>query len=379
MSNGFERKTRTEIVEDMQAKAKNLWGNDINLAINTLIGIFIHLISYPISLLWFGLEAIYNAMDINAASGQDLDNKAKLIGITRYSGQKSVGEVTFTGDDGTFIPEGFQIETDETEAKVYETTEEVVISDGTATAEIISLENGSEYDVSADTITKMTEVISGIDSLTNNNQTLGGRDRENDTELRERYFDSLDRPGGSTTSSIRANILEETEASACIVLENITMEEDDDGLPPKSFESIVYGGATQSIADAIFEKKPAGIEPFGETSVIVTDDSLNEQIVAFSRATPVDIYFEIDLATNSDFPSDGNDQVIENVVDYIDNLSISDNVIYHKVIDVIFDVTGVEDVTTLYIGTDENPTGETNITIDSREVSETESDNVVIL
>lgn len=376
--NGFERKTRPEIVEDMQAKAKNLFGNDINLAVNAVIGILIQLLSYPISLLWFGLEAVYNAMNINEAEGQDLDNLAKKIGIKRFSGQKATGEVTFEGDNGTVIPEGFQVETDEKEEKVFQTTSEVVITNGSVTVEIISVEEGSQNNVPANTITKTTEVIPGIDSVTNNQQTLGGRDRESDTKLRQRYFDSLDRPGGSTTTAIRANILEETQASACIVLENVTMQVDSEGLPRKSFESIVYGGTNENIAQAIFEKKPAGIEPFGSITEIVTDSSNNNHQIKFSRATPINIYFDMDLDTNGDYPLNGNEQVTEMLVNYISSVGVGENVIYNKIIDIIFNIEGINDIIRLKIGKVPSPTSEDNIEIQSREVAETDSSNVVI-
>ena len=368
--NGFERKTRVEIVSDMKAKAKNLFGNDINLNVNSPLGIIIQLISYPTSLLWFGLEAIYNAMDINAAVGQDLDNLAKKIGIRRYSSAKAVGEVTFTGDNNVLIPEGFQVETEEDEPKVFQTTEQVIITSGSITVEIVSIEGGSEYNVPSNTITEMTEVSAGIDDVTNAAETFGGRDRETDTELRERYFQSLDRAGGSTTTSVRANVLEETETSDCIILENITMEVDGNGLPPKSFETIVFGGTNQAITNAIFEKKPGGIEPFGSITETVIDASGNSQNVGFSRATGINIYIKAELITNSDYPADGDNQVISEIEDYINSLSINENVIYRKIIDVIFNVPGVVDVNALYVDTVDSPTGESNITIEFREVSD---------
>jgi len=368
--NGFERKTRVEIVSDMKAKAKNLFGNDINLNVNSPLGIIIQLISYPTSLLWFGLEAIYNAMDINAAAGQDLDNLAKKLGIRRYSSAKAVGEVTFTGDNNVLIPEGFQVETEEDEPKVFQTTEQVIITSGSITVEIVSIEGGSEYNVPSNTITEMTEVLAGIDDVTNAAETFGGRDRETDTELRERYFQSLDRAGGSTTTSVRANVLEETETSDCIILENITMEVDGNGLPPKSFETIVFGGTNQAIANAIFEKKPGGIEPFGSITETVIDASGNSQNVGFSRATGINIYIKAELITNSDYPADGDNQVISEIEDYINSLSINENVIYRKIIDVIFNVPGVVDVNALYVDTVDSPTGESNITIEFREVSD---------
>lgn len=367
--NGFERKTRPEIVEDMKSKARNLFGGDINLNTNSPLGIIIQLVSYPVSLLWFALESVYNAMDINAAVEQDLDNLAKRIGIQRFSSAKSVGEVTFTGDDGVFIPAGFEVETAEEEPKIFETLEEATITGGSVTVEIISVEGGSIYNVPSNTITEMAEILAGVDSLTNQEATQGGRDRETDTELRERYFNSLDRPGGSTTSSIRANILEETETTDCLVLENVAMSTDGNGLPAKSFEAIVFGGTNQAIAEAIYNKKPAGIEPYGQLSEIITDNLNNDHEIKFSRATSVDIYIEIIVETNINFPEDGHNLIKEEIIKYINNLSINDDVIYRKVIDVAFNIKGVTDVNILLVDTVDPPVGETNVNIGFREVA----------
>lgn len=376
MSNGFERKTRVEIVNDMQAKARNLFGSDINLGTNSPLGILIQLISYPLSLLWFALENVYNAMDINAATGQDLDNMAKKIGIRRFPSQRAVGEVTFTGDNGTLIEEGFQVETDEDVPKIFETTSDVRIEAGTATVEIISLEGGSKYNVPANTITETTEVLSGIDSVNNDAEIIGGRDRETDTQLRERYLNSLDKTGGSTTNAIRAKILGDTDASDCIVLENYTEVTDGNGLPPKSVEAIVYGGTDADIATAVLDSKAGGIETSGTETHLITDDSGQEQTINFERATLVDIYVDITLNTDSDYA--GDDEVISEMINYIDSLQINEDVIYQKFVDVAFNVDGVVDVTDLVIGTSASPTGTSNIAIGFREVANISASEIVI-
>ena len=374
--NGFERKTRVEIVEDMQAKARNLFGNNVNLQTNSPLGILIQLVSYPMSLLWFGLENIYNAMDINTADGQDLDNLAKKIGIQRFSSQKAVGEVTFTGDNLTIIPENFQVETDEEVPKVYETTEEVVISGGSATAEIISVEGGSEYNVTAGTITETTEVLSGIDSVTNSAETIGGRDRETDSELRERYLASLDKTGGSTTNAIRAKILEDTDASDCIVLENVTLTTDANGLPAKSVEAIVYGGTDEDIATAILNSKAGGIETSGDETYLITDSSGQEQTINFERATPVDIFVDITIEKDANY--EGDTELENEIIGYVESLLINQDVIYQKFVDVAFNIDGVTDVTALAIDTSDNPTATDNITIGFREVADISTAEIVI-
>ncbi len=376
---GFVRKTREEIEEDLILKTKNKMGNDFNTSDKNPWVKFLKIIAYPISLYWMALESLYNNRWIGTATGQTLDEVVQYLGIKRRSGTRAVVDLEFEGDNLTFIPEDFLVETDEKEPIQFETVESGYIEDGSVTLQAEAVEKGEDGNVSADTLTEIVNPISGLDEVNNPEEAQGGSDREEDWELRQRYYDSYDRAGGSTTTAIRANILEETDVTACLMLENITMEENDDGLPPKSFEAVVYGGVDEEVAEAILDKKPAGIEPYGEISVLVDDVSGEEKEVGFSRAEGVDIYIDIELETDDSFPSDGEEEIKEEIVDYItDDLSIADDVIYKKIIDLIFNIDGVVDVTELFIGTSSDPTGEENIEIDSREVAVIEDDWIVI-
>ena len=379
---GFQKKSRAEIVSDMKSKARNLFGSDINLAINSPLGILIQLFSWPMSLLWFALEKVYNAAYINTSTGQDLDNLAKNIGITRIMAAKASGEIEFVGDDGTIIPGGFLVETDSNPPIQFKTTEEVIIDNGSATVEIVAVEAGSSGNVSGDTITEIVNPISGLDEANNPNPTAGGRNKESDTEFRERYKDSLDRPGGSTANSIRANVLEETEATACVVLENTSMEESEEGLAPKSFETIVLGGEDEEIATAIFDKKPAGMEAYGEESFAITDDAGLEKIVAYSLAAQKDIYVEAEIKVDENYPADGEEQIKDAVVEYIGGvttegdsmrgLSIYNDVIRARLISQMYTVDGVIDVIKMELGVDGEVYAPENIEIEFREVARTE-------
>ena len=391
MSQGFNKKTRVEIVEDMKSRARNLFGQGVNLAVNSPLGIIIQLTSWPLSLLWSALEKIYNAYYILTATGQDLDNLAKNIGITRILAAKATGEVEFTGDEGVSIPEGFLVETDSDPEIQFETTGETTIDETlTTTVEIIAVEAGSSSNVSANTITEIVNPISGLDSVSNNDPTSGGRDRENDTQFRRRYLDSLDRPGGSTTNSIRANVLEETEATACIVLENITPEENEEGLPPKSFEVIALGGTAANIAIAIFdEKKPAGIEPFGSEIETIIDDSGQEQDVGFSFADSIDVYCNVEIDIDADYPSDGDNQIKDEIISYIggidtdgnsiSGLSIAEDVVRSRIISFMYNVDGVNDVLEVELGIESNNLNPENVLIGLREAARTEPDFIDVI
>lgn len=375
---GFVRKTRQEIEEDLILKTKNKMGEGFNTSDKNPWVKFLKIISYPISLYWMALESLYNNRWIGTATGQTLDEVVQYLGLNRREGTKAVVDLDFTGDNLTFIPEGFLVETDEKVPIQFGTVESGYIESGSLTLQARAVEKGTDGNVNVGTLTEIVNPISGLDSVTNPTIAEGGSDREEDWELRERYYDSYDKAGGSTITSIRANILQETDVTDCIVLENYTETTDGNGLPMKSIEAIVYGGTDEDIADAIFQKKAGGIRPHGDTTIQVTDELGTNHPISFTRAVGVEIHIDMDLNTNEDYPIDGDGKVKEELTRYIEKLPIQEDVIYKKLYDVIFNVEGVYDVNSLYLGTSASPTGETNIDIGEKEVSIASEDWIVI-
>lgn len=375
---GFKRKTREQIVEDMKLSLKNKFSNLNMTDKNPLIKI-IKVVSYPIALYWSALESLYNNRWISTATNSTLDEVVQYLGLTRRQGTKAVADVEFSGDDLTFIPEEFLLETVAEEPIQFQTTTSGYINSGGITLQVEALDAGIDGNVAANTITEVVNPISGLDSVTNPDAAQGGSERETDQELRERYYDSYDRAGGSTLTAIRANILENTGVTACLMLENYSMTTDGNGLPPKSFESIVYGGVDVEVIEAIFDKKPAGIESHGDISGTIDDEVGRTHTISFSRAAPVDIYISMTIERGPDFPFDGEDEIKSEILNYTTNeLSINDDVIYTKLFDLIYNTVGVDDITELYLGTSASPTGTSNVTIGFNEVSHSEEDWIVI-
>lgn len=383
MSKGFKKKTRTEIVEDMKARARNLFGDKINLEINSPLGIIIQLVSWALSLVWQALESLYNAFHVHTSIGQDLDNLAKNIGISRIESARARGEVLFEGDPERTISEGFLVETPQ--GVQFETTETAQIdSEGEATVEVLAVEPGSKTNVEANRITEIVNPLTGLDSVTNPEPTSGGRDRETNVEFRERYFDSLDRAGGSTVASIRAAIIQDTEAIAALVLENYTNEVDGDGLPPKSFEAIVLGGTDAEIARAIYDYKPGGIQSFGEETYDIEDELGYKHTIGFTRAEQVDIYVDITVAADSDVTEEVKEEIIRYICGEYEEegyigLSMDEDVILSRVNSrVMENIEDTTDIISTEIGTDPQTLAEENIEIGPREVAITSASNIEV-
>jgi uncharacterized phage protein gp47/JayE len=70
------------------------------------------------------------------------------------------------------------------------------------------------------------------------------------------------------------------------------------GLPGKSFEIIVEGGATVDIANAILGSKPAGIETYGDITTTVFNAQGMPYNISFSNPIQVPIYVTINLTTD---------------------------------------------------------------------------------
>jgi len=202
-----------------------------------------------------------------------------------------------------------------------------------------------------------------------------GTNLETDEELRARRESLLQAAGSSTVEAIRANLLEIDGVLQVTVLENTTDVTDGDGLPPHSFECVVQrvswtAAQEQEVAETIWENKPAGIETYGSESDTVTDTQGIDHTIKWSKPTPIPIYIDLTVDTDSDlFPSDGSEQIKAALVAYGDSLLSGQDVIALVFKAIPLDIAGVIDVTVFKIDDTDPPTGTVNIAIATRELA----------
>lgn len=185
---------------------------------------------------------------------------------------------------------------------------------------------------------------------------------------------------------MEASLLELSGVRDALVEVNETMNTVD-GIPPKALAPTVFGGDNNEIAQAIFETKAGGIQSFGDIQVQVLDKRGNPHTIGFSRPTEIPIYVDISLTTNANFPADGATQIRTDVIEYIGGLDADgteynglgqdEDVIYTKIIGIVHDTPGVDDVT-VQIGTDQAALAAANVPIATREVAVTDYNKVVV-
>ena len=384
---GFKRKTYNEIVEDAQTRARELFGENVNLSDRSPLGLFIKIIAWGMSILWQLAEKVYFSAFVDDADGVGLDKVAKNIGMRRKEAEKAKGKITVTGTEGTVIdPSNLIIGT---EGGIVFKPVETSIIDGTGEAEIEieAVESGVEGNVPANTITKIITPIPGLDDVTNDDPTYGGRNAETDTEFRERYYQSGGAiAGAATTDGVRATLLEVPGVRAAITIQNTSMETDNEGRPPKSIHCYVLGGKPDDIANAILSSKAGGIETYGSETEIVRDLSGQEQIIKFSFAEVVPVYIRMTIRRSTKYPLDGDSRIRTALVRYIggedadgviySGLAMKENVVYYQLTKVA-GIDGVDDLD-LEVSTDGTNWDKSSIEIASNQKAETSHENVVI-
>lgn len=195
----------------------------------------------------------------------------------------------------------------------------------------------------ANSLTTIDTSILGWNEI--NNLVVGatGRSLETDEELRARHQSSVRVTGAATLKAIRARVLAEVSSvTYCQVYENRTNLIDAFNLPPHSFETVVSGGLDQSIADKLFEVKPAGIETYGNTSLQVTDENGDVQVVKFSRPTTKFAWVRVSvdlLYTEETLTTQVTQAIKDAVVAYGSSLNISEDIIIQRFYGGIYDAT----------------------------------------
>ena len=230
----------------------------------------------------------------------------------------------------------------------------------------------------AGTVTQIVTPILGWDSVTNPTAASLGRFRETDEELRLRFANTKFTRGINTIDSISSDVSLVEGVTSVLVYENDTNATDANGLPPHSFLVVAVGGTQQSIAQAIYVNKPSGIQSFGNIETDILDSQGIPHTIGFSRPTLVDIFIDMQITTDEDFPVGGEELIREAILAYaVDNLLVSDDVFLSRLYTPINQIPGHR-VDSLQIGLSVPGLGTSNITIGFDEIANFIKSNITI-
>ena len=180
------QKTSEQILDDMLTAMPNTYAKTIGFPVYDLL----NSVAIESEELYTRAEEIEAKLDIDNLQGEELTKRVyDLTGITRRSAVKAIGEVMVAGtatiQPGTLFSTVNNI--------LFEVTKMTIIK-GSGKVPIEAVEAGAEGNVGAGAIIKIPVSIPGVLSVKNDEPTRNGYREENDTELKQRFYDELQKP-----------------------------------------------------------------------------------------------------------------------------------------------------------------------------------------
>jgi uncharacterized phage protein gp47/JayE len=335
------------------------------------------------------LQEIYSAMDPEQATGQSLDAICSMTGTYRNPATAGTVALTLNLNAATTVPAG-------SIAAVTGDPDNQWILDAAVTSVgagnypgAATASNTGVIPAVAGTITTIVTPVVGWNSVTNAADATEGEERESDTDLRLRREQELQQGGSTSLGAVVAAVSAIEEVIQVVGYENVRSYVQD-GMPPKSIEIVYWAGATTptpaatvaEIAETIQSEKAGGIEAYGTdtdgdtppTQYETVTDDYGTYLISFTRAEDLRVVLTYVLTTNSDYP--GNATFRAYVSSWCDdNLGIGDDVYYTKMIDVGYNVAGIDNLT-LTLNFFGDPPGTADLTVGGRQIATVDSGDV---
>lgn len=327
---GFHR-DRYQDVRDENAKRWNDSFPTLNTGTSTVSGRMVSIQSAMRDDLNAKAEYVLNSFSPFTAIGSQLSNLAPLMNKRRLPRIFSQVTLQFNADlNGANVPDGTIVSSSLDRTKKFATTQQLIIAPngfGVVLAEAIEASN---YKPTAGTITVMESGVYGVVSVINPNDGTLGRARETDAQLRFRMLQTSSAASG-TPEGIYTAVSQVDGVTYASLLENFTDTTNADGMPPHSIMPVVDGGDDNEVALAILETRAAGIDfttsadiPGATWESVSVINPANGQpvVVWFVRPTNTTADIAIDISTDANFPTDGQQLIKDEIVSFVNAWAI---------------------------------------------------------
>jgi uncharacterized phage protein gp47/JayE len=117
-----------------------------------------------------------------------------------------------------------------------------------------------------------------------------------------------------------------------------------------SIEAVIWAGGSipsaleAEIVETIFDEKAGGIQAYGSTEVVYTDEQSNEHIIGYTEAAAVNILVDITIVVDS-ATYVGDAVIIDAIDEFIEALPIGNDVFRSAIIAIVEAYQGVLSVT----------------------------------
>lgn len=374
---GFERPLQDDIAASIAADQRGTISAQLDVSESTVIGNLNNINADRLGLAYEVLEEAVVMLDPDNATGERLVSLCLLTGTVRRGPQPGSVTVTCTLAASTVYAAGELVVHAVDDPSNRWQNRDVVETTTAGDYEITFLSevSGSDAVAAAGTLTVIASPVDGFSAATNDEDATPGRDLEDIEDLRARREEELALGGATTVDAIRAEVMQVEGVIECLVEENIT-DATVGALSPHSIRVVVWDGDPGAVADDDIAQAivpPAGIPTIGsESGVHVrSDGSITSR--NFERATVVDIYVSADIESETGVSADDVKAAIAAAMPTL----IGGDVKYNKISAAVF-IDGVDDFTSLTIGTAPIPVGTSNIAISNTQIAQLDLSNIVL-
>ena len=368
---GFTVKSAAEITADLDAKFVGTFGSQFDTSAESPDGQLIGVVAKLLEDVWQQAEGAYNAYSPSNAYGVGLDKVAEINGITRITNLPTSVAITLSGTAGTVVPAGYIVKTVD---GLEFATVAVAVVPAIVTAKCTTQ---GAIRILANEVHVLTTAIAGLTNATNLEPGITGIVREEDPAFRARRENSTISRGTSSIDAIYEGV-KSLNLPYIAIIENTTSATVD-GVPANSFLVVVEGGTPAEVSQVIYDNKPQGITSYGSIVTVVNDSKGYPHNIGISRPTPIDISVTTSITNLPGASVDSATLVKAAIVDYVNNLSISEDVYWSYFFSAILEVVPNIKINSLQIKFTVGGTfGTTDLVLTPQQRARTDASKVVV-
>lgn len=368
---GFTVKSAAEITTDLDAKFVGTFGSQFDTSAESPDGQLIGIVAKLLEDVWQQAEGAYNAYSPSNAYGVGLDKVAEINGITRITNLPTSVAITFSGTAGTVVPAGYIVKTVD---GLEFATVAVAVVPAIVTAKCTTQ---GAIRILANEVHVLTTAIAGLTNATNLEPGVTGIVREEDPAFRARRENSTISRGTSSIDAIYEGV-KSLNLPYIAIIENTTSATVD-GVPANSFLVVVEGGTPAEVSQVIYDNKPQGITSYGSIVTVINDSKGYPHNIGISRPTPIDISVTTSITNLPGASVDSATLVKATIVDYVNNLNISEDVYWSYFFSAILAVVPNIKINSLQIKFTVGGTfGTTDLVLTPQQRARTDASKVVV-
>jgi uncharacterized phage protein gp47/JayE len=202
-----------DVLEQVQNEWKDVFGLNLSVEPETPQGRIIEMIARQRVFTLQMAAATSNMLNLDKSYGFILDDIAALFQIQRKSATHTTTLITMSGVDGTVIPVGTKLRSDD--GYIFVNKEEYTIgtqyvngawqTPGTVNG-IFEAEETGLIPAEVGTITNIVTSVNGLETVVNNANATMGTEQESDAEFKKRIKDSLNINSTSILTAIKSAV-----------------------------------------------------------------------------------------------------------------------------------------------------------------------------